>query len=57
MLETLKPAAPDKIIEIAEWASAEARDAVMQSEAMAAFAPVFELLAAPFNATLVSELN
>jgi quinol monooxygenase YgiN len=48
---------PDKIVEIAEWQSAEARDAVMQSEAMGAFAPVFELLAAPFNATLVTELR
>jgi quinol monooxygenase YgiN len=48
---------PDKIIEIAEWTSAEARDAVTQSEAMGAFAPVFELLAAPFRATLVTELN
>ena len=48
---------PDKIVEIAEWESAEARDAVMQSEAMGAFAPVFELLAAPFSATLVTELQ
>jgi quinol monooxygenase YgiN len=48
---------PNKIVEIAEWESAEARDAVMQSEAMGAFAPVFELLAAPFSATLVTELQ
>jgi quinol monooxygenase YgiN len=48
---------PDKIVEIADWESAEARDAVMQSEAMSAFAPVFELLAAPFSATLVTELQ
>jgi quinol monooxygenase YgiN len=48
---------PDKIIEIAEWESTEARDAVMQSEAMGAFAPVFELLAAPFSTTLVTELH
>jgi quinol monooxygenase YgiN len=47
----------DKIIEIAEWASAEARDAVMQSDAMGAFAPLFELLAEPVRATLVTELN
>lgn len=47
---------PDKLVEIAEWDSAEARDAVMQSEAMAAFAPVFEMLAAPFSATLVTDL-
>jgi len=48
---------PDKIVEIAEWESAEARDAVMQSEAMRAFAPVFALLAEPFHATLVTALN
>jgi quinol monooxygenase YgiN len=48
---------PDKIVEIAEWESAEARDAVMQSEAMGAFAPVFELLATPFSATLVTEFD
>jgi quinol monooxygenase YgiN len=48
---------PDRIVEIAEWESAEARDAVMQSEAMDSFAPVFELLAAPFSATLVTEFH
>lgn len=48
---------PDKIIEISEWDSAEARNAAMQSEAMGAFAPVFELLAAPFSATVVTELH
>jgi quinol monooxygenase YgiN len=48
---------PDKMVEIADWESAEARDAVMQSEAMSAFAPVFELPAAPFSATLVTKLQ
>jgi quinol monooxygenase YgiN len=48
---------PDKLVEIAEWDSAEARDAVMQSEAMGAFAPVFEMMAAPFSATVVTELH
>ena len=48
---------PDTIVEIAEWESAQARDAVMQSEAMGAFVPVFDLLAAPFRATLVTELH
>ena len=48
---------PDKIVEIAEWESAEARDAVMRSEAMGAFEPVFDLLAAPFSATLITELH
>lgn len=48
---------PDRLVEIAEWESAEARNAVMESEAMGAFAPVFELLAEPFRATLVTELR
>ena len=48
---------PDRIIEISEWDSAEARNAAMQSEDMGAFAPVFELLAAPFSATIVTELQ
>jgi quinol monooxygenase YgiN len=48
---------PDKVVEISEWDSAEARDAAMQSDAMGAFAPVFEMLAAPFSATLVTELH
>ena len=48
---------PDKIVEISEWESAAAREAVMQSDAMAAFAPVFELMATPFSATVVRELE
>jgi quinol monooxygenase YgiN len=44
---------PDKAIEISEWESAEAREQMMQSEAMGAFAPLFELLAAPPSATVV----
>jgi quinol monooxygenase YgiN len=45
---------PDLLVEIADWESAEARMALMQdTAAMAAFAPVFELLAAPFRATVV----
>ena len=47
---------PDKAIEISDWDSAEARSEVMQSEAMGAFAPLFELLAAPFNSTVVKQL-
>jgi quinol monooxygenase YgiN len=47
---------PDTIVEIAEWDSAEAREAVMQSEAMAAFEPIFSLLAEPFRATVVTDL-
>ena len=48
---------PDLAVEIADWESAEARDAAAQSEAMAAFAPLFELLAAPFSATVVNPLR
>ena len=48
---------PDRVVEIADWESAEARDAMQQSEAMGAFAPLFELLAAPFSATVVKPLH
>ena len=34
-------------VEISDWESAEARERMMQSQAMHAFAPLFELLAAP----------
>ncbi|HEX9260850.1 MAG TPA: antibiotic biosynthesis monooxygenase family protein [Acidimicrobiales bacterium] len=50
------PGDPDKVIEIAEWESAEARDAVMQSDIMSVFAPLFEMMAAPFEATLIEPL-
>ena len=48
---------PDALIEIADWASAEVRAAAMQ-EAMAsgAYAPLAELVAAPFKATVIQEL-
>jgi quinol monooxygenase YgiN len=48
---------PDRAVEIADWESAEARDAMLQSEAMGAFAPLFELLAAPFSATVVKPVH
>ncbi len=47
----------DRAVEISEWESAEARERVMQSEAMVAFAPLFELLAAPPNATVVGQVG
>ena len=47
----------DMAIEIADWESADARDAMMQTEAMAGFAPLFELLAAPPSATVVNPLH
>lgn len=47
---------PDMLVEIADWESAEARMALMQDSAtMASFAPLFELLAAPFRATVVRQ--
>jgi quinol monooxygenase YgiN len=48
---------PDILVEIADWESAEMRVAHMQ-EAMASgvYAPLGELLAAPFRATVISQL-
>jgi quinol monooxygenase YgiN len=48
---------PDTLVEIADWESAEGRAAAMQ-EAMAtgAYAPLAELVAAPFRATVIREL-
>ena len=46
---------PDKAVEISAWDSAEARERIQQSEAMSAFAPLFELLAAPPRATVVEQ--
>jgi quinol monooxygenase YgiN len=49
---------PDTLVEIADWESAEARDAHMQqSAATGAYAPLLELLAAPFRATVIRELH
>jgi quinol monooxygenase YgiN len=48
---------PDILVEIADWESAEVREEAMQ-EAMAsgAYAPLVELLAAPFRATVIRQL-
>ncbi len=48
---------PDILVEIAEWESAEVRAAAMQ-QAMSsgAYAPLGELLATPFRATVISQL-
>jgi quinol monooxygenase YgiN len=48
---------PDLVVEIADWVSAEARAAAMQ-EAMATgvYAPLVELLAVPFRATVVRQI-
>ena len=48
---------PDILVEIADWESAEARSAHMR-EAVAAgtYAPLSELLAAPFRVTVIRPL-
>jgi quinol monooxygenase YgiN len=48
---------PNILVEIADWTSAEVRAAAMQ-EAMStgAYAPLEELLAAPFRATVIRQL-
>ena len=48
---------PDVLIEIAEWESAEARmEHMRESAATGAYAPVLEMLAAPFRATVIRQL-
>ena len=48
---------PDLLIEIADWESAEARTAHMaESAATGAYAPLLELLAAPFRVTVIKQL-
>lgn len=45
---------PDGLIEIADWESAEARNTgIEQLAATGAYAPLTDLLAAPFRATVV----
>ena len=48
---------PDILVEIADWESAEARAAHMQeAAATGVYAPLLELLAAPFRATVIRHL-
>jgi quinol monooxygenase YgiN len=48
---------PDILVEIADWASAEARAAAMQvAMNSGAYAPLGELLGAPFRATVIRQL-
>jgi hypothetical protein len=48
---------PDMLIEIAEWESAEARAAHMaEAAATGAHAPLLEMLAVPFRATVIKQL-
>ncbi len=47
----------DALVEIADWESAEARQALMEdATVLEAMAPMLDLLAAPFRATVVSRL-
>ena len=49
---------PDMVIEIADWESAEARVAHMEeSAATGGYAPLIEMLAAPFRATVIRQLS
>ena len=49
---------PDGLVEIAEWESAEAQAAaVEQATAAGVYAPVIELVAAPFRATRIGHLS
>jgi quinol monooxygenase YgiN len=48
---------PDVLVEIADWESAEARDAHMkEAAATGAYAPLLGLLASPFRVTVISQL-
>ncbi len=48
---------PDILVEIADWESAEVREeAMQQAMASGAYAPLVELLAAPFRATVIRQL-
>jgi quinol monooxygenase YgiN len=48
---------PNTLIEIADWETPEARAAHMQESAAAGvYAPLFEMLAAPFRATVIRQL-
>ena len=48
---------PDVLVEIADWESAAARDAHLREAAAAgAYAPLLELLAVPFRATVIGQL-
>ena len=49
---------PDLLVEIAEWQSADAREAHMEKAvATGAYAPLTQMLAAPFRATVIRALT
>jgi quinol monooxygenase YgiN len=48
---------PDTLVEIADWESVQARETHMkEAAATGAYAPLVELLAAPFRATVTNAL-
>lgn len=48
---------PDTLVEIADWESAEVRAAHMQDSAVTeVYAPLLELLAGPFRATVIKPM-
>jgi quinol monooxygenase YgiN len=48
---------PDVLVEIASWESVEARaEHMREAAASGAYAPVLELLASPFRATVITPL-
>ena len=48
---------PDLLVEIADWESAEARmEHMEEAAATGAYAPLTELLAAPFRVTVIRQL-
>jgi quinol monooxygenase YgiN len=49
---------PDVLVEIADWASAQARDEHMkQAAAAGTYTPLLDLLAEPFRVTVLSPLT
>jgi len=49
---------PDRLIEIADWESAEAREAHMKAAASTGiYAPLRELLAEPFRVTIIKQMD
>lgn len=49
---------PDIVVEIADWVSAEVRaTAMQQAMSSGAYAPLERLLAAPFRATVIQQLD
>ena len=46
---------PDKVVEIANWESVQAREAAMEGM-MGSFGPLFEMLSGPFKATVIEPL-